>query len=148
MNVNISDKNLTKIPEKYKDKIIDGDFSCSWNKLTSLEGVPKEVSGSFYCLYNKLTSLEGAPKKVGGDFSCSWNKLTSLESAPKEVGGTFYCSYNKLTLYELLKGIIKMKIGGGIFSADFDNKFVNKFYKATNNHKKIKMIFERIKYGS
>ncbi len=47
------------------------------------------VDGREFCEShtNKLTSLEGAPKEVGGDFVCSKNKLTSLEGAPKEVGG-------------------------------------------------------------
>ena len=116
MNVDISNKNLTKIPEKYKGKIIDGYFSCS---------------------YNKLISLENSPKKVNGDFVCSGNNLTSLEGAPKKVSGNFFCSYNKLTLFELLRGILKMKIGGRIFS-DFD--FVNRFYNA-NNRERIKLIF-------
>jgi len=36
-----------------------------------LEKLPvkfKEVGRGFYCNSNKLTSLEGAPKEVGGDF--------------------------------------------------------------------------------
>jgi len=76
---------------------VKGFFSCSGNKLTSLEGAPKYVGGSFDCSHNKLTSLEGAPKYVGGSFSCAFNKLTSLEGAPERVEGGFYCHDNKLT---------------------------------------------------
>ncbi|MEK0326561.1 MAG: hypothetical protein QQN63_12750, partial [Nitrosopumilus sp.] len=45
-------------------------FSCSDNKLTSLEGVPKRVGSGFLCYNSNLTSLKGAPKKVGRDFYC------------------------------------------------------------------------------
>ena len=74
-----------------------GDFYCSRNWLTSLEGAPSHVVGDFYCSHNKLTSLDGAPSHVGNDFYCYSNWLTSLEGAPSHVGGNFYCSYNKLT---------------------------------------------------
>jgi len=77
--------------------VVTGDFICSSNKLTSLEGAPQEVGGYFDCFHNELTSLEGAPKKVGGGFGCYNNNLTSLRDAPHEVGGRFYCYNNKLT---------------------------------------------------
>ena len=38
----------------------EGDFDCSDNLLTSLEGAPKEVGVKFYCSDNQLASLEGA----------------------------------------------------------------------------------------
>jgi hypothetical protein len=79
---------------------VRGNFSCSYNEITSLGGAPQEVGGSFSCLANNLTSLEGAPQVVGVNFNCSGNKLTSLEGAPQEVGGNFNCSYNKLTSLE------------------------------------------------
>ena len=79
---------------------VGGYFDCSYNKLTSLEGCPKEVGGDFYCHYNNLTSLEDCPKEVGEGFYCSYNNLTSLEGCPKEVGEDFNCSYNNLTSLE------------------------------------------------
>jgi hypothetical protein len=78
-------------------QIVEGDFNCSYNQLTSLEGAPQTVEGSFYCNYNNLTSLEGAPQIVEGDFNCRFNQLTSLEGAPQIVECGFYCSDNKLT---------------------------------------------------
>jgi hypothetical protein len=87
-----------------------GDFYCSTNGLTSLEGVPSHVDGGFYCDSDKLTSLEGAPSHVGGDFSCSNNKLTSLAGAPSHVGCSFYCAFNKLTsLKDVHKHITEIK---------------------------------------
>ena len=100
---------------------VTGDFDCSHNRLTSLEGAPRKVGGFFRCTMNNLTSLkgspqevrknfdcsdtsltslEGAPQKVGGDFSCRYNRLTSLEGAPQEVGKSFHCDENSLTSLE------------------------------------------------
>ena len=76
---------------------VSGNFFCSYNQLTSLEGAPREVVGSFDCSSNHLTSLEGAPSGVGEDFSCDNNKLTSLEGSSSEVGSGFYCYLNTLT---------------------------------------------------
>lgn len=87
-NVNIMNKNLTKLPIKFRK--VTGNFYCAYNQLTSLEGSPKEVGGSFICAYNQLKSLEGSPKKVGGNFNCEHNQLTSLEGKPEEIGGSFY----------------------------------------------------------
>ena len=74
--------------------IFGGDFNCYDNKLTSLQGAPREVSGDFSCYDNILTSLEGAPREVGENFFCSRNNLTSLEGGPREVGGNFDCRNN------------------------------------------------------
>lgn len=99
----------------------EGNFDCSWNELTSLEGCPEKVEGGFRCSRNKLTSLKGCPKEIKGDFDCSFNQLTSLEycpekikgnfdcfrvhltsleGCPKEIKGHFYCSQNQLTSLE------------------------------------------------
>ena len=77
---------------------VEGDFNCSGSGIKSLMGIRfGSVGGNFYCSSNQLTSLEGAPEKVDGDFSCHSNQLTSLEGAPREVKGDFDCSYNQLT---------------------------------------------------
>ena len=84
----------------YPYDIVTGDFICSNNQLTSLEGGPNEVGRNFACDNNQLTSLEGGPYKVGKSFWCNANKLTSLEGVPKEVNEIFNCSFNKLTSLE------------------------------------------------
>ena len=76
---------------------VGGNFYCSSNQLTSLEGAPEKVDGDFSCHSNQLTSLEGAPREVKGDFDCSYNQLTSLEEAPREVGRGFYCESNTIS---------------------------------------------------
>ena len=101
-SVYLFNKSLTKLPLKFN--IVSGDFDCSHNKLTTLEGSPKEVGSNFYCYYNELTTLEGSPNDISIDFICSNNQLTTLEGSPKNVGGNFDCSDNQLTT---LKGIPK-----------------------------------------
>jgi len=108
--------NNKKITEQTPHEPWPGNFSCSYNQLTSLEFCPKEVSGNFYCSDNKLTSLEFCPKEVGGSFGCFNNQLTSLEFCPEKVGGYFSCSYNKITsLADIHKRLKKMN---GTFFAD------------------------------
>ena len=90
---------------------VSGDFDCSGNKLTTLEGAPQEVGWSFDCRENNLISLEGAPQKVDGSFDCDSNKLTSLKGAPQKVGGRFDCARNKLTSL----GGAPQEVGAGFY---------------------------------
>jgi Leucine-rich repeat (LRR) protein len=99
-SVDLSDKELTKIPLKFRN--VSGYFYCSDNNLASLEGCPKSVGSDFSCRYNKLTSLEGCPESVGRSFLCYNNKLTSLEGCPKSVGEFFDCDNNKIATFEHL----------------------------------------------
>ena len=69
--IDISNKNLTKLPVKF-DKV-DGYFDCSDNKLTTLEGCPSYVRLHFACSDNKLTTLKGCPKIIGDGFYCCNN---------------------------------------------------------------------------
>ena len=94
-NFNCSNNQLTSL--EGCPSTVGGDFNCDNNKLTNFQGCPSTVSGSFYCSYNKLTSLQGCPSAVGGNFNCFHNQLTSLEGCPSTVGGDFYCHYNQLT---------------------------------------------------
>ncbi len=99
---------LTKIP--YKFGIVTGEFDCSDNNLTSLEGCPR-YTYDFYCSDNKLLkSLEGGPEEVVRLFSCPSNGLLSLKGAPKVVGGSFVCSGNKLTSLKGAPMIIGMAL--------------------------------------
>ena len=95
---------------------VNGDFDCSYNNLTSLEGGPKKVGGDFHCAFNNLSSLEGAPKEIGANFNCSYNNLSSLEFGPKEVNGDFNCSHNNLT--SLVFGPEKVN---GNFNCSYNN---------------------------
>ena len=86
----LDEKNLTKLPLKFNK--VNGWFDCSVNRLTSLDGCPKEVIGSFYCYdNNNITSLIGCPERVGGNFDCRGNNIRDFEGFPKHIGGGFYC---------------------------------------------------------
>ena len=102
-DIDVSDSGLSslkELPWYGKEYIITGNFDCSYNKLTSLKGSPKEIGGYFYCFENNLTNLEGSPKEVGGSFICYSNKLTSLKDGPEKVGGDFDCYSNQLITLE------------------------------------------------
>lgn len=80
----------------FTDVNVNGQFSISENKITSLEGCPVKVNESFVCSINKeLHSLKGAPIYVGKHFMCNSTGITSLDGCPKEVGGDFVCYNNK-----------------------------------------------------
>jgi len=96
----VSTFNFYKYQPEIKFGTISGYFDCSYNNLTTLEGIPKTVGGSFCCSGNKLTTLEGCPHTVLDGFYCAFNGLTTLEGSPKPVGGNFYCNDNKLTTLE------------------------------------------------
>jgi hypothetical protein len=93
-HVDLSGLKLTKLPVKFNK--VNGDFNCSNNQLTSLEGAPKEINGDFNCSNNQLTTLVGSPQIGVERFDCSKNELTSLEGSPKKVY-VFDCRDNKLT---------------------------------------------------
>jgi hypothetical protein len=57
---------MEKLPVKFGK--VSGDFDCSMNILTTLEGCPNYVEDFFSCDDNKLATLEHCPKYIGGDF--------------------------------------------------------------------------------
>lgn len=89
-DIDISDmelKSLQELPwvKEGKQYKVTGDFACSGNQLTSLEGSPKSVGGNFYCNNNQLTTLNGGPSSVGGNFNCSNNKKKFTKEEVREV---------------------------------------------------------------
>ncbi|MEG7685949.1 hypothetical protein, partial [Listeria monocytogenes] len=46
-DVLIYNKGLTKLPLKFNR--VDGEFNCSYNQLTTLEGCPNYVGCNFFC---------------------------------------------------------------------------------------------------
>ena len=93
--VYITNTGISKLPLNFN--IVKGEFVCHHNRLTTLEGCPKQVNGAFHCEYNRLEDLKGSPKSVDYMFNCSNNYLTSLEGGPEYVGGSFNCMTNELT---------------------------------------------------
>lgn len=94
-DINLWNKNLSQLPD-LSAVVVQGNFICDNNNLTSLKGAPRAVGGNFSCDHNVLKDLQGAPKTVGGYFSCSHNELGDLYGAPQTVGGGFWCKYNNL----------------------------------------------------
>lgn len=90
---------LEKIPLKFRE--VKGEFTCSMNKLESLEGCPEIVGGRFYCNRNELTSLVGGPKSVNGNYSFEHNNVTSFEGFPDFVSGKVSCIDNPI--YEIYR---------------------------------------------
>ena len=80
------------IQKKLKDCTVNSDGTYSSNGDVDLSGLGlvilpvkfKEVKGNFDCTNNKLTSLEGAPEKVGGNFYCSYNPV-SVDELEKTI---------------------------------------------------------------
>ena len=139
--VYLSDRGLDELPIKFGRV---GDFICYNNKLTSLEGCPKEV-GYFTCSHNNLTSLEGCPEEVGDSFVCSWNKLTSLVGGPKWVDGSFECFYNLLTIIDYLPERIERNIYFGnnkIRDIKVENKNYRFFGKCDLEENPINDLFK------
>ena len=98
--VNLYNRGLTKIPFKFGE--VTGNFDCSLNQLTSLEGCPKEVGGEFDCYSNKnkLKDLIGGPQEVGGNYICYNNQLETLEGCAGDIVGHLYCLNNKLEMLD------------------------------------------------
>ena len=79
-DIDLSRKNLTKIPVKFNE--VNGDFNISHNQLTSLKGSPEIIGGNFNCYMNEISSLEFCPKEIKGDINIAKNKLISLKFLP------------------------------------------------------------------
>jgi len=108
-SIHLFNKNLTKLPLKFNK--INGIFSCSYNKLTSLEGSPVEINGHFYCRDNKLTSFKGAPKIINGGFVCDNNKIKSFEYFPSFIEDDFVCWVNPIfEVWDLFQDTTKIEL--------------------------------------
>jgi hypothetical protein len=77
---------------------------------------PITVSGNFDCSYNKLTLLDGCPITVLGNFNCSNNDLTSLEHGPTTVTGHFYFDNNKFPVMWQSKKLTNINNKTGLFN--------------------------------
>jgi len=60
----------------------DGSYDCEGDVRIDSLGLLvrfRNVKGNFYCSNNNLTSLEGCPESVGGDFYCHDNSVSEDE---------------------------------------------------------------------
>ena len=79
IDVNLKSQNLEKLPKQKKE--VNGDFDCSHNNLTSLEGCPEIINDNFFCGYNNLTSLKDSPKYIKNNYYCNNNNLENLKDS-------------------------------------------------------------------
>jgi hypothetical protein len=95
-------------------KIINNDFGCSHNQLTSFNGLVnlEEIKGAFYCTGNKLISFKGLEKLnlINKYMYCNFNKLNSFDGL-KELK---FCEFieaknNQLTSLKGLNKNIEIK---------------------------------------
>jgi len=95
--------NLYKMPKKF---VIKGNLNLSGLGLTELPDLSDViVEGDFCCNNNRLTSLKGAPKGIGGDFMCLGNQLTSLaEISQMRKTAKIYCEDSLAQKYGYNKG--------------------------------------------
>lgn len=99
-NIEFFNIGIDRIPLKFRK--VKGEFSCSLNRLKSLDGCPEIVGSRFYCRYNQLTSLVGGPQSVGGDYAFDHNRITSFEGFPEIFHGDIInCSHNPV--FEIYK---------------------------------------------
>jgi hypothetical protein len=115
------ERSILSVMGKQEDQY-PGNFYCSYNKLTSLQGAPSIVKGYFVCINNNLTSLEGAPSVIGGYFYCFHNKLKSLAGIHKiikEIHG--FADFRNNPIKSNVLGLMRIK---GLTMVYLDNKQV------------------------
>ena len=129
-DVHLDNLPLSSLPLRFS--IVSGYFYCQYDRLTTLDGSPREVGIGFNCSHNRLTTLEGGPREVGWYFSCSSNLLTTLEGSPREVGEDFECSGNQLTTLDGCTIEV-----GGYFNC-YDNPVIEILRKFPDDKKVLK----------
>lgn len=97
-----------------------GTLLIKYTSLSSLDGLPVIGNRATVDLsYNKLTSLIGMPKKCH-NFRISGNPLTNLIGGPEHITGNFDCYEHKLQNFDgfprIIEGNVNMSIGGGMFN--------------------------------
>lgn len=151
-NVFLINRAFTKLPLKF-NKVI-GDFDCSYNELTTLDGCPREVGGNFLCSHNNLVTLKGGPEFVDCYYKCSENKLESLKYSPLRIERSLFCEDNNIKTLEGFPMIIKwglnlrnnpisiidesIKVGANIF---IENTNIDEDIQKMNKLKK-QLVFE------
>jgi len=100
-DVDLYGQELIEIPIQFG--IIEGDFQCNSNILTSLKGCPFEIKRNFNCSLNPITNLEFSPKIIKGDFKCYSTPLKSLMGFDSRLGGYFKHSCQSFEQYKILE---------------------------------------------
>jgi hypothetical protein len=92
---------LNNLPEGF---VIKGDLDLSGMGLSKLPDLSKiTVEGNFNCSDNNLTSLDGLPKFIGGDFDFSQNKIGKVGKNINNVKGSVIYNGNPFVRFEIEK---------------------------------------------
>ena len=136
-HVDLDSLHLKELPEILStvDKI-EGYFSASDNRLTSLKNCPRIVGESVYLGYNeKLKNLVGGPEIVGKNYSvASCPELISLQGIPEIIPGNLNLTSN----YKLVDfTYFPKKIGGDLEvghyiggNRRFPREFTEEFFRS------------------
>lgn len=139
--IDLSEKNLTRIPVKFKE--IKGSFYLDGNPLTTLLNCPEIVTGNFSCIKTQITSLEHAPKKVGlydENFVVTYNdnltSLTKIHKYVKSVKHTFIFDIGTTHVLGLLKiqGLQHIVVREEDGSAWGSTRYVSNLERILNEH--------------
>ena len=125
---------------------IDDDVDISCQNLKEIPIKFGIVNGNFNCGYNELTSLEGCPEVVNSNFDCSDNELKILEYFPPKINGIFIAFYkNKIKEEELVNFNCEMENVENIYS-DF-NQYgdVKELLEKVSHYKNVKKENELLK---
>jgi hypothetical protein len=102
--------NLYDLPDGF---VVEGNLSLRNKHLTELPDLSEVVvNGNFDCSCNNLTSLKGAPQKVGGKFDCGHNIFLESLYGISEMAedGKIHCSGELNERYGFIEGkVIRYK---------------------------------------
>ncbi len=130
-DVNLFDKNLYNLPQFY---YTGGYFTCGFNKLTELQGIPSLSIGEWFgCSINKISQLI-VPKHLDDSLYCHYNKITSLGKLDR-IYGNFWCDNNQL---KSTKDIPKVDDELWLYN----NPLPQQLLKYIDNQELIKQIIE------
>jgi hypothetical protein len=107
----LNNSTFEELPVKFGT--VQGDFTISNSKITTLKGVPHTVKGTFNVSFNpNLTSLQYSPTDIEISYDCSINEnLTSFEGITQDIKG--YVNATSCRNLNSFKGI--GKIGNGLY---------------------------------
>ena len=112
--------------------MVDGNFTCSSNKLKTLKHAPTMVVGYFAAAYNEIESIEYLPRDINRYVNLHGNKITSLEgihNIVKRVDGDIIITDNPIKSHVLgvilIKGCTEVVIDNDVVGAIL-NKYLGK----------------------